>query len=330
MFTHHLHNKLNEQYSWYKRWHQWEHHHKVHRGVLVIYTLAIFGLIVASMYPAPQAKVGASPNQAVLTSQADWEAGTSNNIDSILSSGSIKINDKSLSEGSLSLTNLYNEDNSRVTATMFDSDKAKPVDSNLSTSWGGASTSVFSWQMNFGKSYNITQFNCYNVDTVEGPLGFNPYLSSNGSDWTLVGECPLNPGSWYNNAFSPAKTGQYIKLERPAHPLGWNTIVSELAIYINSPATATHTTGLTQLNGGTNFFEWQTFSPTYTKPANTNVQYRFRTSTNGSDWTSWTAYQTPTSGSSLDITSLVTSRTGSTDNPTFYKYLQVETKLSST
>lgn len=91
-----------------------------------------------------------------------------------------------------------------------------------------------------------------------------------------------------------------------------------------------HTSGSTQLNGGNDFFEWQTFTSTYTKPANTNVQFRFRSSTNSTDWGSWTDYQTPASGSPLDITSLVTSRTGPTESPTFYKYLQVETKLTST
>lgn len=282
----------------------------------------------------PNKKVEASSSQAVLITQPDWEAGTLNNIDSTSSTGLIKINDKSLSEGQLSLTNLYNEDNSRVTATMFESDKANPVDSNLSTSWGGATTSAFSWQMNLGSSYNIIQFNCYDV-TAGGPFGFNLYLSSNGSDWTSVGACPLNPGSWYNNEFSPAKTGQYIKLERIEHPLGWNTAVSELAIYKKSPVTATHTSSPTQIGDvssdpGRYVVEYNGFDTTETEPANTAIDYRFQlVNSSGVSTDGWTAWAL---GDVADLATtypsqLILSQTKIDAGET---YLQVQSRLTTT
>jgi len=100
----------------------------------------------------------------------------------------------------------------------------------------------------------------------------------------------------------------------------------EFEIYGDTPASATHTSGATQIDGTANIFEWQTFTPTYTEPANTDISFKLRTSTDGATWTAWSASQTPASGTPLDISALVTSISGNDK----YRYIQVETTFSNT
>ena len=78
-----------------------------------------------------------------------------------------------------------------------------------------------------------------------------------------------------------------------------------------------HTTAATQIDGGTSLTGWTTFVPAATIPANTAISFRFRTSLNGSTWTSWSA-STPYAAS-IDISGLAVQR-----------YLQVEATLSNT
>jgi hypothetical protein len=110
------------------------------------------------------------------------------------------------------------------------------------------------------------------------------------------------------------------------HSVSTNKMYPASYIY-NSPGV--HTSAATQITNA-NLYQWQTFTATYDKPSNTNVSFRFRTSTDAASWTSWTASQTPASTVPLDISALVTSSTGPPGGETFYKYLQVETTLTST
>ena len=100
----------------------------------------------------------------------------------------------------------------------------------------------------------------------------------------------------------------------------------------NSPGT--HTTASTQIDGTANFYGWQTFTPTSSfsgTQANTSITYKFRTSKDGSAWTSWTADQSIANGVAADISSLVTSRDGPAQDPANrYRYLQVQATLTST
>ena len=271
-------------------------------------------------------KVEASSSQAVVTSDSDWNAGTTPNI--LVSGGSISISDKVSSKIDLS---------GKTTAASTDvGDKDLPIDSNNDTYWGISglrSDATDYWKIDLGQDYNLKKISTFSSCAAIYDDDF--YYSTNGTDWTLfnfhqacsdtpaVTEVVININARYIRfvPFAPVP-------DCPGATECGYVNFNELSLYV--PATATHTTGSTQLNGGTDFFEWQTFTPTYTKPANTNIQFRFRSSTNSTDWTSWTDYQTPSSGSPLDITSLATSRTGPTDSPTFYKYLQVETTLTNT
>ncbi len=272
-------------------------------------------------------KVEASSSQAVLTSQSDWDAGSKDNIDSSSSSGSVKI--LSLAGGKLDLSG------KTVTADP-DTNKSNAVDSDqCGTFWTSArGPGHTQWMIDLGDIMNVMpKITRWGV----GPL-CNMQTSTNGSSWTnyvpdqnSTAECGI--GAPTCSSSTPLQL-RYLKIYCDFTEYCDGSNCSPAFIhdvqFTTVGATATHTSGSTQLNGGTDFYEWQTFTPTYTKPANTNVQYRFRSSTNSTDWTSWTDYQTPSSGSPLDITSLVTSRTGPTDSPTLYKYLQVETKLTST
>ena len=85
-------------------------------------------------------------------------------------------------------------------------------------------------------------------------------------------------------------------------------------------ATASHLTSPTQIDGGANFWHWDSFTDSKVIPQYTSVTYRYRSSTNGSDWTIW-----------VGSLGAVTSRTGDdSNNPIKYRYLQVEATLSNT
>lgn len=158
------------------------------------------------------------------------------------------------------------------------------------------------------------------------------WASNDNATWSEIDNFMPPPGTINDHTLGSVQSYRYWKISLISAcclPGPYHMVLDELEFY-STGSQAIHTTGATQIDGGSNFWEWQTFTPTYTKPANTNVQFRFRSSTNSTDWTDWTDYQTPASGSPLNIIPLVTSRTGPAETPTFYKYLQVETKLTST
>ena len=124
---------------------------------------------------------------------------------------------------------------------------------------------------------------------------------------------------WMEFSDMPSSDVRYLKLVPIWDPPSYHIYDNEFEVY-GSNATATHTTGATQIDGGENFWQWETFTDSKTTPTNTSVTYRYRTSTNGTDWTGWVA----------NIGS-VTSRTGDDSNdPTKYRYLQIEATLSNT
>ena len=190
------------------------------------------------------------------------------------------------------------------------------------TAWDSTSDNGTDFIGDAGKLYYVTRLALYDSN-----WGWEVYRSDNGTDWTLVTDSGAGTGcggggEWYFVNF-PAR---YMKVARPS---GETCAEHPVLLEIETiPYQATHTSAASQITN-TNLYQWQTFTPTYTQPANTTVSFRFRTSTDANTWTSWTAYQTPTSGSSLDITSLVTSKTGDAGSETFYKYIQVETRLTS-
>jgi len=103
--------------------------------------------------------------------------------------------------------------------------------------------------------------------------------------------------------------------------IGGNDNISNLDTnesYIPSTQQDLHTSGTTQIDAGANISGWTTFEPEADIPANTSISYRFRTSSDGTTWTDWSASQVH--AASIDISG----QNG--DN----RYFQVETTLSNT
>ncbi len=106
----------------------------------------------------------------------------------------------------------------------------------------------------------------------------------------------------------------------PEHIARFEGLFKELRLTTNNFNNATHTTAATQIDGqegsaDKTLIEWTSFTPTQTTPAGTSIQYQFRTSSDGSNWSNWSAQQ-EYSGSPIDLTGLSSSR-----------YLQVKAEL---
>ncbi len=263
--------------------------------------LASGTLFFKSNHPKPPQKVEASNSTADITSQADWDAGTKDNIDSSSSPGSIKIS--TLNQGT-KLTP------ASIASCWDQAGTGKTIDGDTGTYWGNIAEDP-----NCGPeiTYDFSSVKTFSSIKYYGTYALVNY-STNGTDWTQptpfdlqgVGAPPL-----VETTFTPFQA-RYIRLEMAG------LFIRETEFY-SSGAIATHTTGATQIDGGENFWEWQTFTDSKTTPANTSVSYRFRTSTNDTDWTGW-----------VGSIGAVTSRTGDPSTPIKYRYLQIEATLSNT
>jgi hypothetical protein len=273
-------------------------------------------------------KTEAASGSVTLTSQAEWTAGTNTNTDLATTPGSVKINNKAESE--IDIATIFTQDPSRVTTNLHPELLPNLFDSDYSTQWNPYTPDSGDWViMNLNQSYIASRV------LIGRCSATNPSFYTDSVPITCDGSsCTgTNHGlvaNFLNSDNSPPGTGifdltfsatsfQYFAL-RPVDDACLDTIRLYTMGY------STHLSAPTQINGGDNFFQWQTFTPTQTVPANTSVSYRFRSSPDASNWTSWSAPQTPTSGNALDISSLVTSKSGDT----YYRYLQVETTLSNT
>ena len=79
----------------------------------------------------------------------------------------------------------------------------------------------------------------------------------------------------------------------------------------------THTTADTQIDGTADLSSWDDFTPAQTTPANTSVNYQFRTSTDAATWGAWTV-AAEYSGTPLDLSGLSVER-----------YMQVKATLAT-
>jgi hypothetical protein len=270
----------------------------------------------------------ASSTNKILTTQSDWDLGSKTNT--LTTNGTLSISDVA-SGSSLDLTQGVT-----ITSSADTAGKENLVDNNENTHWnycaccavsGGCGNSCsidwqplthYWWQVDLGTSQPISSV-MYRRFSANWAYYPSSYYSVDGTTFTLFPQNPLS---------APVSV-RYIKIDTftGSQPSGCVANLSDIKII--GPATATHTSAADQITNA-NLYQWQTFTPTYSKPTNTDVSFRFKTSTDGASWGSWTASQTPASGSHLDISSLVTSKTGSPGSETFYKYIQVETTLTST
>lgn len=265
---------------------------------------------------------GAASSSAILTERVEWEIGTLVSTDTLSSPGNVKIdfNDHIFTEGIVTF------DGSGDIENVYDDNAATYVeytDRNQYLTWNledeytvrlarvctNAADLLEGIELYFDGSWHAGSF---------GNTGINCWTDHIGHLW------------WGGDQNVDGVSGVRFKsLDPLGSPWpGWTAPIHEFQVYTSS-ASATHTSAASQITN-TNLYQWQTFTPTYTEPANTDISFKFRTSTNAIDWTAWTASQTVASGGSLDLTSLVTSKTGDPGSETFYKYIQVETTLTST
>lgn len=262
-------------------------------------------------------RVSASTGIAMVTNQAEWELGSRTNIITTNPEGSIKMNDVAgSSEMDLSGVNFAYD----FTLTNIDDTEEFVVD--------------------LGSIKNVAKiYHKYFVKTVDGQNHCSYPLSSisASADGITYGAGDLIDGSpaedmpGYTVFGGGGGSGmiRYIKFYSSHGPGDewcdtgeqypyYNYQSVDLKVFLNSQAT--HITAATQIDGGVNFWQWETFTDSKTTPANTAVTYRYRTSTNGTDWTAW-----------VGAIGSVTSRTGDDSNdPTKYRYLQIEATLSNT
>lgn len=308
------------------------------RTIIIVFVIVALGLgfgtfFLRSNRTKPEKKVEASSANATITTQANWDSGTKDNIDSSSTPGEIKISDKASSK--IDLSSIYSADNSVVTSQMIwaveTGAKSGPIDGNLSTAWGFTCPAPEStsnddgnpfgsgwWQIDLKSIHSLKRMRMYVEATWPFYYNFTLSGSSNGTDFSTIMDTTSEYADkqWYQ--YDINATARYVRLYIGAGAWSDMRNLDEFELYSN--AIATHTTGATQIDGGANFWQWETFTDSKTTPANTSVTYRYRTSANGTDWTSW-----------VGSISSVTSRQGDdSNNPTKYRYLQIEATLSNT
>lgn len=262
-------------------------------------------------------KVKASSGTSTITSRVDWNAGTNNNTDTISSPGSLRI------DNAASGTQ-YDLSAGIITSNPSLGNESSVIDGNCGSFWGpvpdipigGPPTGMNDWTINAGSRLLISRVKI----KYDGGESARLSGSNDGSSWTTVYDFGPPPTTYDVNLGS-SENYQYWRVEL------WTACCGEIPytmrlyeLELLSAGTATYTTGSTQIDGGANFWEWETFTYSKTTPANTSATNRYRTSINGTDWTAW-----------VGAIGSVTSRTGDdSDNPTKYRYLQIETTLSNT
>ena len=278
--------------------------------------LIFIGLVGYLLYflqktPSATPSASANVNAAVVSSKAEWDGGTATNLDSDASPGSIKILNKS--ETNLDLGALFGAGSISITTNANDGTKGNAIDADNFTSWDtGFSESpvAYTWTINMGSSYYFKTLSMF----TDSACPFYASYSNDGSSYTEAsfGSCsgPNPPGAGVRCSNTINGDGQYFRLTHTtsgACPAG-----SIYDVDLSATGMSTHKA---TVDGGVNFWEWESFSDTKTVPANTAVNYRYRTSADGVSWTSW-----------VSSIASVTSRVGNTK----YRYLQIEATLTNT
>ncbi|MFA5157824.1 MAG: carboxypeptidase-like regulatory domain-containing protein [Patescibacteria group bacterium] len=324
------------------------------RRVLTLIISLVFIFSVLSVYfgfcgKNTSIKTYAASGSIVLNTRTDWELGTLGNIDSVTAPGSIKKDVKTASE--VSLGTIYDEDPSRVTAS-YENYKANLIHSPCGSdcSWPSfpSPPGEHYWVMDMGEIRMLnglkTTSNCPvsgggyvwtnpppgGIDSCPVAVPDGSYakfsVSLNGSDYTFIENYDVGshiPMGWSAFTTTPAR---YVKIE--SNYYGYDSVnrwyygIDRLQIR-EASAPSTHLSSTTQLDAGAHTtMNWTTFAPDDDIPANTSVNYRFRTSADAATWGSYTA--STASSASIDIETLL----GGTDAAK--RYLQVETTLANT
>ncbi len=262
-------------------------------------------------------RTSAANGSATLTSQAEWEAGTLDNIDSTTTPGDMEIDEK----GNADI------DGGTFSGTSCAAPRQYPEhihDGDLNTVFAMCPGNYVEWD--FGESKTISE-----IRTFIEEIDTDPYTCIDlvvqywdGITWVEMYVATAPVYDWEIHYISPSintnKIKFYLQMNPPGSPEENATFRETMVL---SSARATHTTAPTQIDGqegsaDKEVIEWTSFTPTQTTPANTSITYEFRTSADGSSWTDWSAPQSY-SGSPLDLTTLTPNR-----------YLQVRATLINT
>lgn len=259
--------------------------------IIIAFAIVALGLGLGTFYLRSNQKetvqrVKAGSVVANISTQAEWDTGLKDNV--LTTNGEVTINDKSLVYTDIAgnllssfIEYLYPD------GTIDESFDLGQIFTHVSRVWFSAA----------------------------GPAG-SLYFSNDNLNWEFV---RMLDQQWIDLDFDPRDV-RYVRIADTCS-YGCSTppcycVIDTLKLYRSSG----YGTIISQIDGGENFWEWETNVVDESVPANTSTSYRYRTSTNGTDWTAWVG----------DIGS-VTSRTGDDSNdPTKYRYLQIEATLSNT
>jgi hypothetical protein len=255
----------------------------------------------------------------IITEQSEWELGTRVNIDSSTIPGQFKIGDfSSASEVPLD-------------ASMLSANGSAGTVNNIlledGINWGDPFSEGFQGayhQIDLTQDYNISRFRTkfiwgFYLERIE------IQTSTNGTDFVTVVSDSVRAHygvlGWSEYTLGSPVVARYVRFAGygsgpPGYSYDFNT--DKVEVFAAMPSR--HTTGATQIDGGADFWQWDSNTISQTVPTNTSATYRYRTSTDGATWTSW-----------VDSIGAVTSRAGDdSSSPSRYRYLQVEATLTST
>ncbi len=296
---------------------------KIVMFVVVITTVIIFVCgVIYYWLNTKSPKTNATGTTAILSSQSDWEAMTRDNIDTTSSSGSIKINNKALAYTMVDIPpeNVSASSNSNLATNILanDSNVWYP-DYPYTDTYNPISPPVVTGWLKIDLGQDVDSISRIYGDCATAFDHYcKVYYSSDDSNYTYIedfGEPSLETPDIVD--FAPL-TARYFRIDYLAG-LDFGLPSSAIAYFrvLTSSANGTVTT---QIDGGENFWSWDSNTITETVPANTSTSYQYRTSANGTDWTSW-----------VGSIGSVTNRTGDdSNNPTRYRYLQIKATLSNT
>ena len=305
-----------------------------HRKIFFASCIAMTTLIVSVYFVSfnTTKDTSASSENVQISTKTDWDAGSSTDVDSNSSPGSIKIDGVATSK--IDLTGSTGSSNaSGVSGCLFDS---SPYEC-----WATESFRHPSFWIKIDLNEIKTNISLVKLILVEASYGYDITVQTSTDDvvYNTLYSCENNScaSSISNILTGPYTTARYYKLlvsfraDTPnfftdscltvPDPLsdekyGCTFQLGEFELYTGGHAT--HTSASTQIDAGTGVSGWTTFEPTATIPANTAVSFRFRTSSDASTWTSWSdshAY-----AASIDIS----------DQSSANRYMQVESTLSNT
>ena len=291
-------------------------------------------------------------SSGVISSQAQWALGETTNLDTISEPGTIGIDDHSVEYSRIDLSS------STITADPQTNKDEVIEDGlgtgwfreyDITHEWTGTRENPDPpdgllqgwWKIDLGQVVdNIKRYGGVWESSVASEIPARVYYSTDDSNYIYTqGMGGVDDINYY--VFPTAVSARYFKLEvrivddieEWALPWSdnpfWEPYMEDVGGFLEtfvldlSQAIATHTTAATQIDGqegsaDKTLIEWETFTPTQTTPANTSIEYQFRTSADGATWTDWSSAQ-EYSSDPLDLTDLDPNR-----------YLQVKATLSTT